>query len=236
MAVPSDPVEYYRRLLLTDAQGAVRALARVSTEQHARFLAICQTLLDDPAPEVRREVFRLLTRFGDRDDAIATAHALDALNVPALHDAALIVLGTVGTAAAFPVLSSQAEADSVPAAYALASLSAQVRTEAERARVVALARTHLLSTHLAVREAAVDALARHSSAAAEETVLLDAYRRYRDEFVAGFLQQATPAVLPALQALLDSMPTQFVEHQDVARAIQAISDRQTAGTNQRQEG
>src|SRR5712691_5274991 len=109
MLVSQDDVEAARRAILSDLPVARRHLTHLATHAHATFIELCHQLLGDPAVRVQWVVFDLLGHYGDRNDLVAEASALQALSHPELQGNALIALGRVATPAALPVLFTFAE-------------------------------------------------------------------------------------------------------------------------------
>ena len=229
-------IEALRQGILSDSieekRATARAFRQLAKGRFSQFLNICHTLLKDPDIKVRQQALRLLGWYGDRDDLIAEAAAQEALSIPELEHSALLALGAIGTDTAVPLLFEYAKRDLEYPAHpeqhhriALWSLAKRVRTAEQKQEALALARESLLSEHYPSRDAALRALKMLSTAAAEEDLLLKAYRVYADELVAWALGAASPRMLPILYELLAELKPGCAEHGDIAHAIQRMKTR-----------
>ncbi len=175
----------------------------------------------------------MLAWFGDRDDPIAEASARKALDIPELRNVALSALGTIGTAVVVPLLFEYVERDEQVASWGtnstLVGLAKQVRTDEQRQKALTLARKYLCSEVYHHRDAALRALHILSTAAAEEELLLKVYQLYHDELVVWALGAASPQMLSVLQQLLAKVEPKYVEHQDIAHAIERMQIRLMLG-------
>lgn len=185
MAISKQELAQWRQHLLEYDKETDTSLNRLDREDHKRFVLLCRTLARDVSPVVKDLALRKLGQRGDRDDASAEASALKLLREPdpSFQNTALFALGTVGTTRAFPILWEYAQAGSP---FALAAASKQVRTDAQRAQLLTLARQDIMlpggaATHL--REAAVEVLLRHSTVLQEREVLLAAARLLTEDDV-----------------------------------------------------
>src|SRR5262249_9533631 len=161
-----------------------RAFMQLAAEDHSAFVEICYTLLQESEVLVRGEALKELYWYGDRDDPIAEAAAREALQIAELRSITLYALRKVGTPAIVPLLLKYAEQEPEnPHRPELVSLAKQVRTEEQRQAALHLARQALFSQVYYTRDAALIALRYLSNAAAEEDLLLQAYRIYADELV-----------------------------------------------------
>jgi hypothetical protein len=223
-------IQHLRQGILSDVIEEKRATARaclqLATEDQKTFIRICHILVQDQEIKVRKETLRLLAWYGKRDDVVAESAAKEALSIPELRYTALFALGTVGTAGIVPLLFEYAERSPEDAHRPeLVSLAKQVRTEEHRCKALALAREALLSSTYYTRDAALQALHHLSTAAAEEDVLLTAYRLYHDELVAWALGATSHRMLPVLYELLAGWEPGCAEHGDMARAIERMKIR-----------
>lgn len=235
MMNPQHELTQWRTLILEDAKAAQRGLDQLAREQHERFVVLCRRLAQDAAPLVKRIALRKLGQRGDRDDESAEAAALEILHTPSLRslqNTALFALGTVGTARAFPILWRYAQAGSP---FALASASKQVRTAAQRAQILALARQFItaprgLGSHL--RGESLEVLLRHSTVLREREVLLAAARLLTDENVIIALGdvdadvETRGAIATELRAIRASYLDDSAEYELFSHALQRLSSEQ----------
>lgn len=218
-------VEQWRIAITLDAVKAQRALDQLEQTDHRRFVVLCRDLADGASEHVKRVALRKLGQRGDRDDALAEAIALRALDIPDLQDTALFAVGRVGTAQSFPVLLTYAQSGSFTA---LAAAADQVRTPTEANQLLALARKYVLapgSQGFQLRAHALPILLRYSSAEAEQDLLLTAARRYADDFVIKALGDAPVAVLEDVRELRLIYPQDSVEYKALSRTIDQLERR-----------
>jgi hypothetical protein len=225
MPISQETVESYRSLILSDQKKARWELTQLARMDHTTFRELCHHLLNDTSLSVRDTIFFLLGHFASEPDQEIQAKALEALTVPELQEGAAFVLGRIASALAFPPLFEYAQAGSP---YALHVLWRRVTTEEDKQAVLRLARGHLISPVYRLREEALSALLKYSSAAAEENVLLSAARCYYDELVIGALSEATAKAIPALEELLGTVPPGSTEYYELSSALERLRKRSSA--------
>jgi hypothetical protein len=222
--MPKKEYPDYRSLILTDAEEAQKQLRDLARLDYATFVAYCHRMLTDEDWQVRDVAFIVFGQRGKEPDPFIEAKALQDLAIPDLHAAAAFVLEMVGSSAPTTVqtLFTCAENGSY---QALAALQRRVESQQDRERLLELARRHILSPIYYLREQALFVLTRLSTASKEEEWLLQAARLYYDELVIDALGNASPRVLPALEQLLSTVPSDCVEYRDLYDAVSRIKAR-----------
>lgn len=212
-----------------DEHSGAAALRRLYRRDHERFVLLCRQLADDDLPTIKATALRMLGYYGEPEDTQAQSAALRALSDPATRDAALLALGKVGTAEAFPVLFHYASEGATPKGsdIALRGLVKRATTEEQRHRVLELSRRLVLAEDFQVRIAAVQALRAVSNPVAEEQLLLEAASRYPDETIFGALGHATTRILPELREMRSRFRPGTAQYQEMSRAIESIEIRQS---------
>jgi hypothetical protein len=215
-------IDQWRQKLLSTREPTLDELDRLRNQERDRYLALCRALAWDRSPSIRLIALRQLGYYGERDDSAAEAAALDAAADPELRNAALLALGTVATPQAFPTLLAFAASGRYMGVEAAAK---QARTPEQRESLVQLARRFVLAEDVQLRWRAVKTLRTFSTPLAEEQLLMEAARRYVDDFTISALGQASARVLPVLRALQSKAPAQSYLHADLSRAIATVQNR-----------
>lgn len=229
MPLSQEELDQYRNNILTDDRVARQQLTDLARNDHERFIELCYQLLHDPSEVVQRIILLLLGQQGDKHDSTAEVAALTALSHPKLQRWAFFALSRVATSAALPTLFLYAQKGTP---YALEALNKQVITQEDIQQLLQLARHFLLSQEYQLREEALNILLKHSNAAAEEGLLLQAAQLYYDELVIHALGSASIQVLLDLKALLRTVPPGTAEYHDISRALEKLGKQKSRGFNQ----
>src|SRR5215469_2523560 len=180
MPLSQDEIDQYRNIILTDDRVARQQLTHLARNDHERFIELCHQLLQDSSEVVQRIILLLLGQQGDKHDSVAEVSALAALSHPELQRWGFFALSRVATSAALPKLFFYAQKGTP---HALEALNEQVTIDEDKKSLLQLARQLLLSQQYQIREEALNTLLKHSSATAEEDLLLKAAQLYYDELV-----------------------------------------------------
>jgi hypothetical protein len=192
-------------------------LVQLATQNYLRFSRICCLLVASSRDfKVRQRALSFLYRNGHRDDVAAEGCARAASQIPSLRPAALLALGTVGSANCVPIVRDVALNQE---RYGLIAYAVQARTPSDQAQALELARERLLSPDHTARHDALQALRLLSTAEREEDLLIAAYERYPCEYVARALGGGSVSVLPYLYRKQEEIGPGYAEYKDLQDAI-----------------
>ena len=223
----------------TEARGAFK---QMRNEQRVQWLALCHALAWDDDDVVRTFALRQLAFYGDNSDLEAEAAALDVLKhmpekvrevapeyphriTPQRHlqIAALLALGHVGGAAAFPILFARAQAGDE---IALRNAAVQAHTLQQQKQIVELARKFLQADEFHLAYQGLQALWRFSTPEHEQSLLLAVARKSKFDIIIRMLGHGNPTILPAVRELLSELPPHTVQHKAALEAIEELEQRE----------
>lgn len=222
MSVSQQVIDEYRQEILTNHVEAQRRLLALAKADNEQFMDVSHRLLEDTAIPVQRVVLSLLSQLGNKQDPFVEAKALLMIDIPELHEVALLALGRVATSAAHPLLFRLTQHGDWVALRTLRRLDL---SPGEQQQAVELARQFLLAPNYALREAALAVLLRYSNAVIEEHHLLEAVRLYYDEVFIGELGQASKDIIPVVRQLQAQFPNNSAEYRDFAYALKQLQER-----------
>lgn len=238
----ADVLAYWRHQILLQYAEAHSAFEHLRSGQRVNWFHICHALAWDDDVVIRTFALRQLAFYGDKDDVEAEAAALDVLKhmpekvrevtpeyphriTPQRHlqIAALLALGHVGGAGAFPILFVRAQAGDE---IALRNAAEQASTPEQQKQIVKLARKFLQADQFRLAYQGLQVLWRFSTPEHEQSLLLAVAHKSKFDIIIRMLGHGSPTILPAVRDLLSELPPNTVQHKAALEAIGELEQRE----------